>query len=124
VLFDDGWRTPGTEFGLPIRRSRTRTSGLIVPIRYPRDFKVILRAHADAEAVPFGVELVVNGATAGVQEAVPRWQDYEYLVTVHQLQPGFNVFELRFSAEDMSEARRFELAVNMLQLIPVENRQR
>jgi hypothetical protein len=81
---------------------------------------VTLRARADADAVPFGVELVVNGTTAGVHEAVPRWQDYEFPVTIHQFKPGFNVFELRFSAEDTSESRRLELAVNMLQLTPIE----
>jgi hypothetical protein len=81
---------------------------------------VTIRARADAEAAPFGVELVVNGTTAGAREAVPRWQDYEFPVTVHQLRPGFNVFELRFSAEDASEERRLELAVNYLQLNPTE----
>lgn len=83
-----------------------------------------LRAHADAEAAPFGVELVVNGTTAGVREAVPRWQDYEFHVTVHQLQPGFNIFELRFSSENASEEQRLELAVNYLALTPMETRRR
>ena len=90
---------------------------LIVPIRRPRDFEVVFRAHADAEAVPFGVELVVNGQSAGVQDVVPRWQDYKFPVTVHQLRPGFNEFELRFSAENDTEDRRLELAVNTMQLV-------
>jgi hypothetical protein len=37
-------------------------------------------------------------------------------VTVHRLRPGFNVFELRFSAPDDAEDRRLELAVSFLQL--------
>ena len=90
VLFDDGWRPPSEEFGLPIRRTRTRRSTLTVPIRYPRDFTVTLRAHADPEFVPFGVELVVNGRSAGLVDAAARWQDYAFPVTVHQLRPGFN----------------------------------
>ncbi|MGH9389624.1 MAG: hypothetical protein ACRD1Z_08410, partial [Vicinamibacteria bacterium] len=110
VFFDDGWRPPTSEFGAYVRRTRTRRSGLIVPIRHPRDFEVIFRAHADPDAGPFGVELVVNGESAGVVEAVPRWQEYRFKVTVHRLRPGFNVFELRFSAPDDAEDRRLELA--------------
>ena len=116
VFFDDGWRPPTSEFGAHVRRTRTRRSGLIVPIRHPRDFEVVVRAHADPEAGPFGVELVVNGESAGVAEAVPRWQEYRFPVTVHRLRPGFNVFELRFSAPDDAEDRRLELAVSFLQL--------
>jgi hypothetical protein len=116
VFFDDGWRPPTSEFGAHVRRTRTRRSGLIVPIRYPRDFEAVFRAHADPDAGPFGVELVVNGASAGVVEAVPRWQEYRFPVTVHRLRPGFNVFELRFSAPEDAADRRLELAVSFLQL--------
>ena len=117
VIFGEGWRVPSTEFGAPVRRTRTRRARLIVPIRHPRDFKIVFRGHADAAAVPFGVELVVNGQSVGVVEAVPRWQDYEFPVTVHQLRPGFNELELRFSAENDTEDRRLELAVNTMQLV-------
>ena len=116
VLFDDGWRPPSEEFGLPIRRTRTRRSTLTVPIRYPRDFTVTLRAHADPEFVPFGVELVVNGRSAGLVDAAARWQDYAFPVTVHQLRPGFNELELRFSAENDDPSKRLELAVHSLKL--------
>ena len=119
VLFEYGWRQPSVEFGASVRRTRTRRSKLIVPIRHPQDFKVVLRARADNDAIPFAVELVVNGHGAGVVEAVPRWQDYEFLIGVHQLRPGFNEFEFRFSAENLSEDRRLELAVNYVQLVPV-----
>jgi hypothetical protein len=115
-LFDHAWRPPTTEFGAFVRRTRTRRSGLVVPIRHPRDFTAVFRAHADPEAGPFGVELVVNGASAGVVEAVPRWQDYEFFVTLRQLRPGFNELELRFSAEQDREERRLELAVSYLEL--------
>ncbi len=118
VLFEYGWRAPDFEYGMPVRRTRTRKSKLIVPIRYPRDFKIIFRAHADADSVPFAVELVVNGISAGVVEAVPRWQDYEFVTTVNPLRPGFNEFELRFSAENDNEARRLELAVYSMTLTP------
>jgi hypothetical protein len=116
VFVDDRWRPPTTEFGAFVRRTRTRRSGLVVPIRHPRDFAVVFRAHADPDAGPFGVELVVNGASAGVVDAVPRWQDYEFSVAVQQLRPGFNELELRFSAEEDREERRLELAVNYLEL--------
>ncbi len=114
VFFDDGWRPPGSEFGAYVRRTRTRRAGLIVPIRRPRDFDAVFRAHANPEAGSFGVELVVNGESAGVVEAVPRWQEYRFSVPVERLRPGFNVFELRFSAPDSE--RRLELAVSFLQL--------
>jgi hypothetical protein len=116
VFFDDGWRPPTSEFGAHVRRTRTRRSGLVVPIRRPRDFEAVFRAHADPEAGPFGVELVVNGESAGVVEAVPRWQDYRFAVEVRQLRPGFNEFELRFSAPHDSPERRLELAVSTLAL--------
>ncbi len=116
VFFDDGWRPPASEFGAHVRRTRTRRSGLIVPIRHPRDFDVVFQAHADPEAGPFGVELVVNGESAGVVEAAPRWQEYQFPVSVHRLRPGFNTFELRFEAPNDSEDRRLELAVSFLQL--------
>jgi hypothetical protein len=116
VYFDDGWRPPSSELGADVRRTRTRRSGLIVPIRYPRDFEVVLRAHADVDAPPFALELVVNGASAGVADAVPRWQDYTFFVPVEVLRPGFNQFELRFSTADDAEHRRLELAVQTLQL--------
>jgi hypothetical protein len=116
VFFDDGWRPPTSEFGAYVRRTRTRRSGLIVPIRHPRDFEVVFQAHADPDAGPFGVELVVNGESAGVVEAAPRWQEYRFPVMVHRLRPGFNVFELRFSAPDDTPDRRLELAVSFLQL--------
>ena len=122
VLFDDGWRPPSEEFGLPIRRTRTRRSTLTVPIRYPRDFTVTIRAHADPQSLPFGVELVVNGSTAGLVDAVPRWQDYAFPVTVHQLRPGFNELELHFnlSAENDDPSKRLELAVHSLKLTAIE----
>lgn len=119
VFFDDGWRPPASEFGAYVRRTRTRKSGLVVPIRYPKDFDVVLRAHADPDAGPFVVELVVNGTSAGVVDAVPRWQDYRFRITVHQLRPGFNQFELRFSAANDSPEKRLELAAATLQLVAV-----
>jgi hypothetical protein len=117
VFFDDGWRPPSSEFGAYIRRTRTRKSGLVVPIRHPKDFDVVLRAHADPDAGPFGVELVVNGESAGVVDSVPRWQDYHFRVSVRQLRPGFNQFELRFSAANDSPDKRLELAAATLQLV-------
>ena len=64
----------------------------------------------------FGVELVVNGSSAGLVDAVPRWQDYEFPVTVQQLRPGFNEFELRFNAENDDLSKRLVLAVYSLKL--------
>jgi hypothetical protein len=119
VLFEHGWRPPSAEDGVSVRRTRTRKSKLIVPIRHPREYAVVFRARADKQAGPFAVELVVNGKTAGVREAAPRWQDYEFRASRNQLRPGFNEFELRFSAENDTEDRRLELAVHSLKLTSV-----
>ncbi len=116
VFFDDGWRPPTSEFGAHVRRTRTRRSGLVVPVRRPRDFEAVFRAHADPEAGAFGVELVVNGQSAGVADAVPRWQDYRFPLRVPMLRPGFNTFELRFGAPDDAPERKLELAVSFLEL--------
>jgi hypothetical protein len=117
VMFEYGWREPAEEFGAAVRRTRTRKSKLIVPIRFPRDFRAVFRAHAEPKAGSFVVELVVNGQGAGVVEAVPRWQDYEFPVGAAQLRPGFNEFELRVFAENDTDDRRLELAINYLQLV-------
>jgi hypothetical protein len=69
------------------------------------------------------VELVVNGETAGVAETVPRWQDYRFPLTVHYLRPGFNCFELRFSARDDAPGRRLELTVSFRKLRDSEARE-
>lgn len=122
VMFDDGWRVPSIEYGASVRRTRTRESTLIVPIRRPRDFIAVFRAHAEREELPFAVELVVNGHGSGIVEAFPRWRDYEFFVPVRHLRPGFNEFELRFSAENDTESRRLELAVNYLRLVPDDSR--
>jgi hypothetical protein len=114
VLFGEGWRDPGTEDGVPCRRSRTRSSHLVVPIRHPRDSRVVLRARADAEPGPFAIELVVNGQTCGYLMSAPRWQDYEFHVPGRHLLPGFNRFELRYSHPDPE--RRLEIAAESLAL--------
>ena len=87
-----------------------------MPIRYPRDYRVTLRGIADKDEVPFAVELVVNGYSAGTVEATPRWQDYEFEVKMSHLRPGFNEFELRFFAQNDTPDRRLELAINLLEL--------
>jgi hypothetical protein len=116
VLFGEGWRDPGVEDGVPIRRTRTRASQLVVPIRHPRDSRVVLRARADAAPGPFAIALVVNGESCGHAVSAPRWQDYEFHVPGRYLRPGFNVFELRYSQPSVPEERRLELAAEFLAL--------
>jgi hypothetical protein len=114
VLFGEGWRDPATEGGVACRRSRTRASHLVVPIRHPRDSRAVLRAKADAEPGPFAIELVVNGETCGFRMSAARWQDYEFEVPGRHLRGGFNRFELRYSHPD--PARRIEIAAESLAL--------
>ncbi len=65
--------------------------------------KIAGSVRRDLNELPFAIELVVNGHGSGVVEAVARWQDYELFVTVAHLRPGFNDFELCFSAENDTE---------------------
>jgi hypothetical protein len=116
VLFDDKWRTPGLEDGVPVRRSRTARSGFVAPVRRPRDFRATFRAKAERSGIPFAVELVVNGHSCGQLEAAARWQDYAFELPARALVPGFNQFELRFAASGPPEGRRAELAVESLTL--------
>jgi hypothetical protein len=116
VLFGEGWRDPGNEDGVPSRRSRTRASQLVVPIRHPRDSRVVLRAKADAAPGPFAIELVVNGESCGHSVSAPRWQDYEFQVPGRFLRPGFNRFELRYSQPSAPAERRLEIAAEFLAL--------
>lgn len=115
VIFDDKWRDPVVEDGVPVRRSRTARSGFVVPVKRPGEFRAVLRAKADRVGVPFAVELVVNGRSAGQREAAARWQDYGFDVPAGSLLPGFNQFELRFHAP--GPERRTELAVESLTLV-------
>jgi hypothetical protein len=121
VLFGEGWRDPAMEDGTPCRRTRTRASHLVVPIRHPRDSRVVLRAKADAPPGPFAIELVVNGESCGHVVSVPRWQDYEFHVPGRHLRPGFNRFELRYSQPGAGEERRLEVAAESLALYRVSS---
>lgn len=120
LLFGDGWRDPGVEGGVPSRRTRTRSSDLIVPIRDPGDFRVTVRARADAQSLPFDVELLANGAPCGRAPAAPRWQEYEFLARRGDLRPGLNDFKLRLLPSVPGPERRREMAVAVLALRRVD----
>lgn len=120
VLFGEGWRDAGVIDGIPARRTRTRSSDLIVPIRDPGDFRVLLRARADAQDLPFDVELLANGVACGRVPAAPRWQEYAFLARGHDLRPGLNDFKLRFLPSGGAPERRRELAVAVLALHRVD----
>jgi hypothetical protein len=116
VLCGEGWRDPGVVDGVPSRRTRTRSAEMSVPIRHPGDFHVVVRARADAEALPFDVELVTGGVSAGRSAAAADWRDYAFLVRGEHLRPGLNDFTLRLRASERSPARRPELAVETIAL--------
>jgi hypothetical protein len=116
VLFGDGWRDPGVVDGIASRRTRTRSSALVVPVRRPADFQVIVRAKAFPEGLPFDLELLVNGVAAGRAPSAPRWQEYEFRARERDLRAGFNDFRLRFRLPDPQADRRPEMAVETLEL--------
>jgi hypothetical protein len=114
VIFGEGWRDPGRVEGMPARRTRTRAAHLLVPVRDPADYRVTLRARAEESALPFEVELVVEGASAGRRPAAAGWQEYAFDVRRGALHSGFNAFVLRLPGAPRD--RRPELAAATLAL--------
>ena len=114
VLVGEGWRDPGLVDGVPARRTRTRSSSLLLPVRDPADFQVLLRARAERDALPFDVELLVNGVSAGRAHAVPRWHDHAFQVRREDLRRGFNDVLLRYPGAERE--KRPELAVATIAL--------
>jgi hypothetical protein len=115
VLCGEGWRDPGVVAGVPARRTRTRSSDLEVPIRAPRDFRIVVRAWADPRALPFDLELLVNGAPAGRGAVAPGWREYAFFARAAVLREGLNDFRLRLRGPG-SSALRPELAVETVAL--------
>ncbi len=116
VLCGEGWRDPGVVAGVPSRRTRTRSAEMAVPVRDPRDFEVVLRARADPDALPFDLELLAGGVSAGRSPAVADWHTYAFRVRGEHLRPGLNDFTLRLRASAHSPARRPEVAVETIAL--------
>jgi hypothetical protein len=117
VIVGEGWRDPGLVDGVPARRTRTRSSSLRLPVRDPADVTVTLRARADREALPFHLELLVNGVSAGRAAAEPRWHDYVFPVRAPGLRRGLNDVLLRYPGA--AADRRPELAVATIALTRV-----
>lgn len=111
VYVGDGWRVPETEQGVAVRRTRTRRSVLLLPLRQPRAGRLTLRARADDSALPFAFELLANGRALGRQDARPGWNEYAFDAPATALRIGFNVVTLRFDPLQPPADRRTELAV-------------
>jgi hypothetical protein len=116
VLCGEGWRDPGVVDGVPARRTRTRSAELVVPIRDPGDFHVAVKARADAHALPFDLELMAGGVSAGRSPAAAGWRAYAFLVRGRDLRSGLNDFTLRLRATPHSPPGRPELAVETIAL--------
>ncbi|HJS58575.1 MAG TPA: hypothetical protein VKA01_10775 [Vicinamibacteria bacterium] len=114
VFVGDGWRVPMEEDGVAVRRTRTRRSVLLFPLRRPRDGCLVLRARADAEAMPFAFEVLANGHQLGRTEARAGWQEYRVEAPAAALRIGFNAIALRFDPLQPPEDRRTELAVEWI----------
>ena len=114
VFVGDGWRVPMEEDGVAVRRTRTRRSVLLLPLRRPRDGRLALRARADAEAMPFAFEVLANGRPLGRAEARAGWQEYRVEAPVAALRIGFNAIVLRFDPLQPPEDRRTELAIEWI----------
>jgi hypothetical protein len=87
---------------------------LLLPLRRPRDGRLVLRARADAEAMPFAFEVLANGRPLGRAEARAGGQEYRVEAPVAALRIGFNAIVLRFDPLQPPEDRRTELAIEWI----------
>jgi hypothetical protein len=114
VFVGDGWRIPGVEDGVPVRRTRARRSVLLLPLRRPRDGRLLIRARADAPALPFAFALLANGRRLGSAEARAGFREYAFDAPREALRIGFNAVAFRFDPLQPPEDRKTELAVQWI----------
>jgi len=111
VFVGDGWRIPSEEDGVAVRRTRARRSVLLLPLRRPRDGRIVLRARADSEALPFAFDLLANGRELGRATAEAGWHEYGFDAPRDALRIGFSAIAIRFDPLQPPEGRRTELSV-------------
>jgi len=86
-LIGEGWFEPGTE-DVTLRRSRTRRSWLMVPIRESKDYTLIMRARGEVTGHAVTTRLDVNGDVVGEVVLAPGWSLYDFQVPKATLEPG------------------------------------
>jgi hypothetical protein len=96
-LVGDGWFPPETEDGVTLRRSRGRRSRLRLPIRWPAETRVFVRARPEYDTVPVALRLEVNGRLTEPIPLRPGWNDYEMAVPGKHWRTGFNDVALVYS---------------------------
>lgn len=114
VFVGDGWRIPGEEDGVALRRTRARRSVLLLPLRRPGAGQIAIRARTDREALPFAIDVLANGRKIGHAEAVEGWHEYAFDAPAEALRIGFNAIALRFAPIGPPDERRTELAVEWI----------
>ena len=126
-LVGDGWFEPETE-DTTFRRSQTRRSWLFVPIREPKDYKLVLNARGEVEGHVVKVRLDVNGNAVGEVELVAGWSHYDFQVPEAALHPGLNALTFVYSATPRMlipgfRGRNTVMAVDWLRFVPLPARQ-
>jgi hypothetical protein len=128
MLIGRGWYDPEEEEGRSFRRSRGRRSWLRLPIRSPRPLRVTLRARLEflTTTVPVSLELAVNAQPVGSVELISGWNDYDFSVPAHLLQPGLNTFLLTYSTtprriDPEFRGRNTVVAVDRIKFEPQRN---
>jgi hypothetical protein len=96
-LVGDGWFPPETEEHVSLRRSRGRRSWLRLPIRWPADTRVFVRARPEYDTMPVALRLEVNGRLSEPIPLRPGWNDYETMVPGEYWRTGFNDVALVYS---------------------------
>lgn len=115
VFVGDGWRIPGEEDGVAVRRTRARRSVVLLSLRRPGAGRIALRARVDREGLPFAFDVLANGHGLGRAAAVEGWHEYAFDVPAGALRIGFNAIALRFATEGGGDpGRRTELAVEWI----------
>jgi hypothetical protein len=96
-LVGDGWFPAEIEEGVTLRRSRGRRSWLRLPIRWPADTRVCVRARPEYDSVPVALRVEVNGRLSEPVPLGPGWNDYEIAVPGTAWRTGFNDVALVYS---------------------------
>jgi hypothetical protein len=123
ALAGRGWDPPEREGERTFRRTRGRRSTLRVPLRFPADALLVVRARADDPPAGGRLGLFVNGVPLGEQRVRAGWAEYAFEVPGPVWRAGVNPVRLThyvapLGSADSADGLPLTLAVDDLELRP------
>ena len=100
-LVGEGWFPPESndeQDRAAYRLSRGRRSWLTVPIRRPKDSRIVVRARLERPEVQARLAVDVNGENVGEEALGEDWSDHVFAVPKELLRPGLNQIIFTYSA--------------------------